>query len=234
MELKGRKRVIYDILCEKGRVSVKELSKMIYVSEMTVRRCLGEMEEEGLLERYRGGAVLNGAGVLLPISQRMLHGEREKKLLAAKAAELLKDNMTVFIDSSSTCQYIVPHLPKFENIKVVTNSLDTLLKVSKLKVPCILIGGEYYSFDRCFVGSIAEEYAGRFNVDIAFFSVMGLSDDGVLSDDIFEQSAVRKEIMRNSERNVYIFEQSKLHKKYFYTVCRTEDVDDVIVISEEF
>ena len=57
MKLEGRKKDIFDILCEKKRISVSELSRMLYVCEMTVRRDLSEMEKQGLIKRYRGGAI---------------------------------------------------------------------------------------------------------------------------------------------------------------------------------
>lgn len=52
---------------------------------------------------------------------------------------------------------------------IITNSLNALQTSSKLQIPCILIGGEYYEKDMCFVGSIAEQYAEQFNIDVAFF-----------------------------------------------------------------
>ena len=42
-----RKEEILSILYSKGRVSVGELSRTLYVSEMTIRRDLAEMENGG-------------------------------------------------------------------------------------------------------------------------------------------------------------------------------------------
>ncbi|MBE6755653.1 MAG: DeoR/GlpR transcriptional regulator [Ruminococcaceae bacterium] len=225
----NRRNDIVDILYEKGRVSVAELAKVLFVSEMTIRRDLIEMEKEGLLKRYRGGAVLSSTDNEMPISKRFYVEEKEKKFLAKMAGTYLSDNLTVYIDSSSTCQYIIPYISRFKNIIIVTNSVNALLMASKLQIPCFLIGGKYYQHDMCLVGSIAEDYARRFNVDVAFFSSLGLSKDGIISDSDMEQTAIRKIIMENSKKNIFLFEKNRLDKKFFYTVCHKNDVDEVIV-----
>ena len=70
MEYKDRKKDILDILYANGRVSVSKLAKTLFVSEMTIRRDLSEMEKDGVLKRYRGGAVLTAVSSEMSISQR--------------------------------------------------------------------------------------------------------------------------------------------------------------------
>lgn len=229
MILRDRKKDIFDILYEEGRISVSKLAEMLYVSEMTIRRDLSEMEKNGILRRYRGGAVLTATNSDMPVSQRFFVDENEKKDLSKQAAKFLEDNLTIYIDSSSTCQYIIPYINKHKNISLITNSVNALLMASRMQIPCVLIGGKYYCQDMCFVGSLAEQYAEQFNVDVAFFSTLGMSEDGIISDSDIEQSVVRKIIMEHSKKNIFLFEKNKLNKKYFYTLCHKNDVDEVLV-----
>ena len=97
-----------------------------------------------------------------------------------------------------------------------------------MHIPCFLIGGKYYEYDMCFVGSVAEDYAAQLNVDIAFFSARGMSEEGIISDDDIEQASIRKIIMNNSKKNIFLFENNKLNKKYFFTLCHKDDIDAVI------
>ena len=78
MELNSRKKEILNILYAKGKATVVELSKNLYVSEMTIRRDLSEMERGGYLRRYRGGAVLKMANREMPITERVYLDEDEK------------------------------------------------------------------------------------------------------------------------------------------------------------
>lgn len=224
----SRKKDIVDILYKRERISVSELSKTLYVSEMTIRRDLTEMEKEGILKRYRGGAVLITSSDDMPISKRVFFEEDEKKILSKKASKYLFENSSVYIDSSSTCQYIIPHISKFKNIMLVTNSINTVLTASNYQIQCFLIGGKYFSRDMCFVGTVAEQYAQHFNVDVAFFSARGFSANGIISDNDIEQCTIRKQIMQRSKKNIFLFESGKLNQKYFYTLCKKSDVDDVI------
>ena len=137
MEGQYREKDILDVLYERDRISVAELSKILFVSEMTVRRDLTALEKKGVIKRYRGGAVLTTVSNEMPISRRFFVDEDEKKDLGRQAAEFLADSQTVYLDSSSTCQYIIPYMNKFKNITIVTNSVNSLLYASKLQIPCI-------------------------------------------------------------------------------------------------
>ena len=229
MEGQSREKDILDILYERDRISVAELAKILFVSEMTVRRDLTSLEKKGVIKRYRGGAVLTTVSNEMPISRRFFVDEHEKKDLGRQAAEFLSDGQTVYLDSSSTCQYIIPYMNKFKNITVVTNSVNSLLYASKLQIPCILLGGKYYDRDMCLVGSITEQYADQFNVDIAFFSPLGISEDGIISDVDIEQTSVRRIIMKHAKKNVFLFEKNKLNKTYLYTLASEDEVDELLI-----
>ena len=225
----NRQKEILDMLHAKGRVSVSELSKTLFVSEMTVRRDLAEMERCGYLNRYRGGAFPKYSSGELPISERLLLDKDEKEALAARCSEYIADGMTVFIDSSSTCQFIIPHVSERKDTKILTNSVKALLTASELHIPCILIGGEYYEQDMCLVGSIAEESAADYNVDVAFFTTAAYSEeDGVISDFDLAQTALRRVIMKNAKKNIFLFEKKKCHKKLLHTLCRADEAYAII------
>ncbi|MGH2248602.1 DeoR family transcriptional regulator, partial [Enterococcus faecalis] len=57
----NRKEKILEILREKKSVRILDLSKQLRVSRETVRKDITEMEEEGLLKKTYGGAVLDEA-----------------------------------------------------------------------------------------------------------------------------------------------------------------------------
>ncbi len=227
-----RQKEILEILYQKGRVSVAELSQALYVTEMTVRRDLTEMEKGGFLLRYHGGAVLKINAGEMPISERLLLDRKEKEELAEKCIRYLSDGITVFIDSSSTCQYILPHLLRYKSITVVTNSISALLTLGKLHIFCILIGGEYYEQDMCTVGPLAEQYVSELNVDVAFFTTAAISHDGVISDFDLKQTMIRKYVMKNANKNIFLFEREKFGKKLLHTLCTVKDATAVLTADE--
>ena len=231
--LNKRQKEILEILYQKGKVSVAELSHTLFVSEMTVRRDLIEMEKGGFLRRYRGGAVIKINLGEMPIGERLLMDRQEKEELAKKCTDYLSDNITIFIDSSSTCQYIIPYLSQYENVTVVTNSISALLTLGKLHIHTILIGGEYYEQDMCTVGSLADRYVNELNVDVAFYTTAAISNDGVISDFDSKQTMIRKYVMKNASKNIFLFEKEKFGKKYLYTLCSTEDVTAILTADDK-
>ena len=231
MSAHERQKEILEVLYQRGRASVVELSRTLYVSEMTVRRDLAEMEKGGFLRRYRGGAVLKNHFGEMPITERILLDKEEKEALAKRCVPFLRDGMTVFIDSSSTCQYILPYLAEYKSITAVTNSISALLTLGRLHIPCILLGGEYYAQDMCTVGPLAERDAENVNVDVGFFTTAAISQDGVISDFDAEQTGIRRAVMKNAEVCVFLFERGKLGKKYLYTLCRADEV--TVLTTEE-
>lgn len=230
MELNERQKEIFNLICENKKMAVSKLAKMLYVAEMTIRRDLTELSRKGYVKRYRGGAMCLPENKSFPVSSRMHIEEDEKRALAKKAAELLSDNLNIFIDSSSTSHFLIPHVKKFENIKIITNSVNVLLSASEFHMPCFLIGGEYCESDMCLVGTAAEKGAEKLNVDVAFISTEGITDDGVITDSSPEITGVKEEIMKNAKHTVFLFEKSKIGIKGLYTICRKTD-ENVTVIT---
>lgn len=234
MAVTGRQKDILTLLYAKGRVTVSELSQTLYVSEMTVRRDLDEMEKGGYLSRYRGGAVLRPSDGEMPVSERFFMNKEEKKELAARAEAYLSDGMTVYLDSSSTCAYLLPHLAKYKGITLVTNSVKALLSASEAHIPTILIGGEYYEQDMCLVGSLAEESVRALNVDVAFFTTAAYDEEsGVISDFDLRQTAIRKLMLQNAKQSIFLFESYKRNKKMLYTLANKKDVTAVLLSEEK-
>lgn len=230
MVLNDRQAEIMNLIKENGRVLTKELSKTLYVSEMTIRRDLSEMEKCGYLKRYKGGAVYMGGEEFLPVQARVNVHYKEKRLVSTKIKKYLKNGMTVFIDSSSTCEFVVPLLKDFEDVLIITNSVLCLLEAAKHHIKCLSTGGEYNEHDMCFVGAFTDEFLRKVNVDIAFFSARGITFDGVITDSDGLQTSARKTIMQNSLKNVFLFDGSKKDKKYPFTLAKSDEVDEVIII----
>ncbi len=223
-----RHKKILALLDEKQKVTVNYLAKTLFVSEMTVRRDLKALEQDGLLVRYNGGAIKISENDLIPVSERKLFGSDEKNSLAKRAEEFIHDNMSIFIDSSSTCMYIIPVIAKYKNVKIITNSVQNLLLSAHYHIPCFIAGGNYYERDMCTVGEATKDTLEDINVDLAFCSSLGISDDGIISDIDEEQLSIRKSAMKNAKKTVFLFTNEKKGKKFLYTLCHKDAADYII------
>ncbi len=228
--LNERQKQIFEITEAKQRVSVSFLAKKLYVSEMTVRRDLKKMETEGFIKRYHGGALVYDEYTSTSLDLRMRVNEKEKRTIATEAEKHIKDGQTIFIDNSSTCAYIIPCLKNYKDIKVITNSVKFLLMLSKMNIKCTLAGGEYDEVERCLLGRNTENFLRSINTDIAFLSCSGISDDGRVTESDEATAEITRIGLQNTKKAILLADNSKTGLTYTYTVCRVEDIDEVIVI----
>ena len=225
-----RQRQIIDYLNTNKQATVAELSEKLFVSEMTVRRDLAYLEQKGHLRRYHGGAIAPEQVIMQPLQIRTHYNNKEKAELAALAAEYIEDGQMIYLDSSSTCGYLIPHIAKRSGITIVTNSSRQLLLLSERNIPTIFIGGNYYEKDMCCVGESAVEQIKRMNYDIGFFSSTGYTEGGKITDSEPHQTAIRVSAMENSQKSIFMFDSTKIGKLYPYTVCNESSAFCVITL----
>ncbi len=210
-------------------IRVKEIVKKFYVSEATARRDLEQLEKSGSIRRVFGGAVLlTGSDKQVPLFVRERENEKEKDELCEAAASYIRDGNILFLDGSSTVQFLLPYLKKFKDLVVITNGLKVAQMLGDMHVKVYLAGGLLMENSSVLVGADTERFIDNFNADICFISCKGLSDDGKLTDTSYEETQLRKYYLKNSKKKIVLLTSHKLGKKYLHTLCSVEDVDHVI------
>ena len=140
-----RHSYILNELKNKHLVRVSNLANDMKVTEMTIRRDLQELEDDGHLTRIHGGAKLKPKNFYQEdnYNKKISVNVEEKKQIARKVSELIKDNETIFIGPGSTTSYLAEYLQD-RDINIVTNSL-TVFEQFKDNPSCdlIFIGGRY-------------------------------------------------------------------------------------------
>jgi DeoR family fructose operon transcriptional repressor len=153
-----------------------ELSSLLGVSEATVRRDLEWMENEGILYRTHGGAILSQHLQLEPeYTQRAKRQVEEKHAIGRLAASLIEDGDIVFINSGTTTTQIIRHIPSGTNVTVITNNLQAALDVGKVDFELVLIGGAFQSRSNSVAGRFAIENLGQIYASKSFVGVDGIS-----------------------------------------------------------
>ena len=224
-----RQKEILDFLNEKTGVTIARLAKMLHVSETTVRRDLNALQAQGKVKRTFGGVVLMDAQEKeVPLMLRTEENLEEKRQLARKAIEYLKDGDVVFFDASSTIMQIVLLLGKeFKNIIAITNGLQTALELAKEGITTFCTGGKLLNRSLAFAGVEAEKYLRGINFDVAFMTCRGYCD-GVFSDSSSEEASVRQTVIKQTKRTYFVFDTRKIGKKFFYNIATENEVDGII------
>ncbi len=228
-----RQREILEYIKRNETISVGQIVDTFFVSEATARRDLNELEKTGLIRRVFGGATLvMGSDRQVPLFVREREDEREKINIAARAATLLHDGQIIFIDGSSTAQFLLPQLVRFNDLIVITNGLMTAQILGEMHIKVYSTGGLLIENSSVLVGADAERFVDGFNADVCFLSCKGLSDDGKFTDTSYAETELRKRFLANAKTKVMLITQNKLQKKYIHTLCRKTDVDYLIMDEE--
>ena len=119
-----RRDQILAYLSARDRTSVGDLSQVLGVSEVTVRKDLDVLEAQGVLTRVHGGAVVSGRGRLeLYFAAREQEHLEEKRRIAQAAAALVQSGQRIFLDASTTALQVARLIKDREDLVVVTNGL---------------------------------------------------------------------------------------------------------------
>ena len=208
-----RQEQIMELLGKTPAMRIGQIAAALYTSEATVRRDLAVMEQKGLVRRVYGGVTLKKED--MPLELRRQEHAAAKEEIALQAAALLQDGMTVFLDSSSTAQHLLPHLTRFRDLTVITNSHRALEVLADSKIRLICTGGDLVKRNMAFVGRIAEATLENLCPDVAFVSGQGVSEEGEITDASEEETALRRVAMRRAVRTVFLCDSSKVGKRFF-------------------
>jgi DeoR/GlpR family transcriptional regulator of sugar metabolism len=197
-------------------VSVESLSKILAVSLPTVRRDLAKLEEEGLVRRTHGGAIVQaprGADQAFALREQI--DAEEKRAMARAAFALIEPDTTVLMNDGSSVLALAREIVA-GNIKltIVTPGVNiaTLLSESS-RVSTYLLGGNLRHRSLGTSGSFAEEMLRAFNADIAFIAAEGFTAREGLTYS-YESDAVLARLMHErASRTVVLATARKLAER---------------------
>lgn len=223
-----RRQKIVDIIQEKKKVLVQELATSFSVTEETIRRDLEKLEEQGILKRTYGGAIINqGTNVDMPVDMREISNKEGKLKIAEQVSQIIQEGDTLMLDSSSTAFYVAKCIKRSKKrVTIITNSLKVLIELQDTRdINLILAGGSFRESSKSFVGKWAENVIQNYYVNKAIICCKGMDiNRGVM--DSNEQEAETKKLMAKSADKVFLVVDSmKFDRSSFVNIMSFEDID---------
>ncbi|WP_134682508.1 DeoR/GlpR family DNA-binding transcription regulator [Brevibacillus migulae] len=223
-----RLAAIIEHLSKHKRVSVQDVCELYGVSRDTARRDLVRLEEQGLILRTRGGAILPPMHKALPKYTERLQMEHEgKRRIAALASSLIKDGDHLMMDASTTVLFTAEQLQTERHV-LVTNSIDIAgTFASDGKNTVHLLGGIYKPEHRYVYGHHAIEMLGKYHVDKAVLGTCGIGIQG-LTTYTEEESYLLRAMMKQSKQVIVVADHSKFHVRLFMQVAAWDEIDMLV------
>lgn len=226
-----RKRLseIVSIVMELQDVDVAMLAQRFDVSEATIRRDLGTLEEQRLVSRTRGGAMPNAAFHDVPLSLKNTQDAAEKQRIAEGAMQYLQGARVVGLTGGTTMTAFASRLVTRDGLTVVTNALNiatNLLANPGLRV--LAAGGEARNSSQETVGPVAEAFLNDYNLDVAFLGVDGVHPQAGCTNYDPIGARVNKVLVERASRTIVLADATKVSRVALAPVCTLSEVDVLI------
>lgn len=230
-----RQEKIMQLLEKHNKVDVYSLSRMLSVSDATVRRDLEKLEKLGILYRTHGGAIsVNKKTQLLnpAIEPEAKIEVQEINDIGSAAAKFLINHEVVAIGGGrlglALAQNIDPNLVS----TIITNDVAILLELLQYPgIDVIMTGGLARKKEEGHVfttGEFAMKILDELHVNKAFLSVDGIDEDVGLSMKDFEYAHIWRKLKKISDKTIIMVTADAFNRREFVKLIPINEVDQVI------
>ncbi|MEH1054363.1 DeoR/GlpR family DNA-binding transcription regulator [Micromonospora sp. CPCC 206171] len=213
MLARQRQAAILDRVRTTGGVRVTELAAEFGVSDMTIRRDLETLHEQGLLAKVHGGATVPGSS---STDEPGFHAKSvrqlvEKAAIAGRAAELVRPGAAVALSAGTTTAELARRLVDVPGLTVVTNSLpvaEILHAQGRPDQTVVLTGGVRTPSD-ALVGPLAVEAIRSLHLDLLFLGVHGITERAGFTTPNLMEAETDRALVAAADRLVVLADHTK-------------------------
>ncbi|WP_233503542.1 DeoR/GlpR family DNA-binding transcription regulator [Sphingomonas psychrotolerans] len=224
-----RLATILDLLEERRSCSITELARQFAVSEETIRRDVKQLEASGRVYKVHGGVRLPDNLLEAPYRLRLGENADAKRAIAARAASLVEDGMTVLIDSGTSAFWFARALAQVRGLTIVTNSLEVAQEVLGRNDTRLFLAGGAMNVDyRAGFGAEAIAYSRGFAPDICVLSMGAIEAERGFLDFEPEEAAYKRALLDRPRRVMVLADASKFAREGTVHVAGFEAVDDLV------
>jgi len=203
-----RQQRILEILKEEFSIRSSNLSELLGVSEMTIRRDFDLLEKQGLVERTHGGAVFRQERVAGKFHYRnsIRENPEEKKRIAQKAASMIAPNDIVYIGEGTTASMVVRFVEPAMPFAIFTNNIGVIseFELANIAAELVLLPGTYNPTTHALAGPLTIEMIKQVNATKVFLGADGLSLRAGLSTPDLEIAVIERSMIQQTRGQVIV------------------------------
>lgn len=228
--IKKRRNDICTLLKERNLLSISELSSILNIPKVTVRRDLDYLAKGKRIIKNQGVAIFTRTkDYEPPYVIRSLEMVEQKRAIGKLAASLIPENSLIFIDVGTTLLELAKNLPTDKNISVITNWIPIAVKLGEQMFSnLLLLGGKVNCREMSIIGNYPLQYLDNFNIEICFIGVSGISIDHGLADYTLEEVEIKKQMIQRAKRRIVLADHTKFDRLASIKICELSDIDTII------
>jgi DeoR/GlpR family transcriptional regulator of sugar metabolism len=230
-----RHTYILERVRSEGGARVADLVRELGVSDMTIRRDLEQLHDQGLLEKVHGGATALAPSALFEpgFSAKATLRHDAKEAIADAAAALVHPGQAIALSAGTTTYAVASRLLEIPRLTVVTNSVpvaDALYHGGRPDQTVILSGGVRTPSD-ALVGPFAVAALRTVNVDLVFLGVHGMDPHAGFTTPNLLEAETDRALVEAGRRLVVVADSSKWGVIGVSTIARLSQADLLITDS---
>jgi DeoR family transcriptional regulator, aga operon transcriptional repressor len=231
MLAEGRRRKILELVEQTGQVTIHDVVNRFSVSAVTARSDLDALSANGVVLRSHGGAVRYEPTQDYPLKLKATLHRSEKSRIGQAAAQLVRPNETIILDSGTTTAEIAKSLKraKLKSLTVVTSALNIANELADApEMSLIMLGGLLRPVSYSFVGPQAEKMLRDLHADRLFLAVDGFDlEGGPFTPDVLE-AQLNGLMMQVARETTVVADSTKLGRRSLFRIGPVENVHRLI------
>ena len=224
--IQNRHHKLLDYLRANKTLTVSEASRLLNVSQLTIRRDFQLLEEKNLITRFHGGASFNAS-----FSEHETYLEEKKSLnehvkdcIGKHVAAIIPEGSTIFLNSGTTTLAVLKHLNE-KKIRVITNNALAPTFVWSESIELILTGGECRNRSKSLVGGFATDAISKVYSDYCVLGANGISGVGTTTS-VYAETEVNEAMVNKCNGQVIIVaDGSKVGRSYIFFSVPSQKID---------
>ena len=225
-----RHQSILQQLKDRGRVNIQELSSLMDVSEVTIRKDLKLLEDKSLLFRTRGGGSLtNPYAYEKPINEKALINAEAKQRIAQAAQSLVSQHDSIIISSGTTVFELARCLNPANMLTVVTPAVKVAQElINRPNVEVMQLGGLIRPNSYSVIGAQAEDTLQNLSCGLLFVGVDGIDFEFGLSISNLTETSLNRKMIDAAQSVAVLADSSKFGKRGIGKIGDLEQVQYVV------
>lgn len=228
----GRRQRLSELVRSSGFLRVADASRMLGVSEVTVRADLSVLEADGLLTRVHGGAVPRAVSES-PLEQTVRQDADTKRRIGERAAAMIRPGESVLLDVGSTALAAARALVARDDLRdvvVLTNGLSIALALEPAipRLTVVVIGGTLRPLQHSLVDPHATDALAGIHADVAMIGCNGVDAEAGVTNLNLAEAQVKRAMVRASGRRILLADASKLGQRHLGRIGALEDFDALV------
>jgi DeoR/GlpR family transcriptional regulator of sugar metabolism len=211
-----------------NRVLCSDIIQKLRVSDDTIRRDLTELDKNGKLVKVHGGA-LSLSFHLFNSNTQNIYAPKEKKIVAKKAASLIKDGMFVLSGGGSTIIEMIRSLPPSLDATFMTASIPAVVEyLNHPRSEVVIIGDRVVKNAKLAAGAEAINQIRNIKADICFLGINAIDPVHGITDNDWDVVQVKKAMIGSATRTICLTISEKLNTFMPIQVAGIKSVDTLI------